>query len=204
MHHVIIENSASSLSIPDIVKGVTIRHAVFWVSQAWDEISEVTIKKSWRKLIPSSYTEILCDSTGSTSSEAVEQSSGNKHFVDLFQDLGYSEGDEDWQTPQDWLAEDITDPGYQLMSDTELIAEVTRDDIDSDPESDVEIVLQPTVTHTQAFDAFQTALNWLEAQSDTGPSHLLLVRVWRDTAAQKRASAMKQTSLLSYFVNPEH
>ena len=204
LHHVIIENSASSLSIPDIVKGVTIRDAVYWVSQVWNEISEVTIKKSWRKLIPSSYTEILCDSTGSTSSEAVEQSSGNENFVDLYQDLGYSEGDEEWQTPQDWLAEDFTDPGYQLMSDTEIIAEVTRDDIDSDPESDVEIVLQPSVTHTQAFDAFQTALDWLEAQSDTDPSHLLLVRKWRDTAAQKRANAMKQTSLLSYFVNPEH
>ena len=79
--------------------------------------------------------------------------------MDLFQDLGYSEGDKDSQTPQDWLAEDFTDPGYQLMSDTEIIAEVTRDDIDSDPESDVEIVLQPSVTHTQAFDAFQTALD---------------------------------------------
>ena len=186
------------------MKGVTIRNAVYWISQAWDEISEVTIKKSWRKLIPSSYTEILCDSTGTTSSEAVEQSSGNENFVDLFQYLGYSEGDEDWQTPQDWLAEDITDPGYQLMSDTEIITEVTRVDINSDPESDVEIVLQPSVTHTQAFDAFQTALDWLEAQSDTDPSRLLLVRKWRDTAAQKRANAMKQSSLLSYLVNPEH
>ena len=59
LHNVIIENSASSSSIPDIVKGVTIRDAVYWISQTWDEISEVTIKKSWRKLIPSSYTEIL-------------------------------------------------------------------------------------------------------------------------------------------------
>ena len=90
------------------------------------------------------------------------------------------------------------------MSDTEIIAEVTRDNIDSDLESDVETVLQPSVIHTQAFDAFQTALNWLEAQSDTDPSHLLLVRKWRDTAAQIRANCMKQTSLLSYLVNPDH
>ena len=68
--------------------------------------------------------------------------------MDLFQDHDYSEGDEDWQTPQDWLAEDFDDPGYQLMSDTEIIAEVTRHDIDSDAESDVEIVLQPSVTHS--------------------------------------------------------
>ena len=100
--------------------------------------------------------------------------------------LATPEGDEGWQTPQDWLAEDFIDSGYQLMSDIEIIAEVTRDNIDSVPESDVEIVLQPSVTHTQAFDAFQTALDWLEVQSDTDPSHLLLVRKWRDTAARKQ------------------
>ena len=105
------------------MKGDTIRDAVYWISQAWDEISEVTIKKSWRKLTPSSYTEILSDSTESTSSEAAEESSANENFVDLLQHLfvdllqdhGYSEGDGDWQTPQDWLAEDFTDSGYQLI-----------------------------------------------------------------------------------------
>ena len=63
-------------------------------------------------------------------------------------------------------------------------------------------MLQPSVTHTQAFNAFQTALDWLEAQSDTDPSYLL-ARKWRDTAAQKRANAIKQTSLLSYSVHSD-
>jgi len=146
-------------------------------------------------LIPSSHTEISdasCGSRESTSSEVVEVSSADENFVDLFKDLGYSEGTEEWQTPQDWLAEDFTDPGYQLLSDAEIV---------SDPESDVENVPKPLVTHTQAFSAFQTALEWLEVQSDTDPSHLLLVRKWRDTAAQKRASATKQTSLFSYLAS---
>jgi len=45
-----------------------------------------------------------------------------------------------------------------LLSDTETVAEVTRDNMDPDPDSDVEIVLQPSVTYTQAFSAFETAL----------------------------------------------
>ena len=56
LRHIILENSDSSLTIPDIVKGLTITEAVYWVSQAWEEVSPVTIQKSWKKLIPSSET----------------------------------------------------------------------------------------------------------------------------------------------------
>ena len=38
-------------------------------------------------------------------------------FLDLFQQLGYK----NWQIPEDWLLEDTNDPGYQLMTDAEII-----------------------------------------------------------------------------------
>ena len=31
---------------------------------------------------------------------------------DFFQQLGYSAGDPNWRTPEDWLKEDAEDPGY--------------------------------------------------------------------------------------------
>ena len=43
------------------------------------------------------------------------------------------------------------------------------------------------------------ALEWLESQVDTDPLHLLLVKKWKDTAAQKRGELQKQTKLTSYF-----
>ena len=52
LRHIILENSTSSLTVPDILKGLTIRDAVYWISQAWEEVSPITIKKSWKKLIP--------------------------------------------------------------------------------------------------------------------------------------------------------
>ena len=44
-------------------------------------------------------------------------------FLDLFQQLGYRyrPGDKNWQIPEDWLLEDTNDPGYQLMTDAEII-----------------------------------------------------------------------------------
>ena len=96
LHCVIIENSASSLSIPDIVKGVTMLTTGF-LKPGMKLVK--LLSRNLGGLIPSSYTEILSDSTESTSSEAAEESLANENVVDLFQDLGYSEGDEDWQTP---------------------------------------------------------------------------------------------------------
>ena len=137
------------------------------------------------------------------SSSDAEEVSSSDAFVGIFQELGYSTDNENWQNPQDWLAEDSTDPGYQLMTDSETVAEVTGGGDSLDPESDDEMEPQPTVSHAQAFDAFKMALKWLEGQSDTDPFHLLLVRKWRDTAAQKRVQTMKQTTPFSYLAQPD-
>ena len=41
---------------------------------------------------------------------------------------------------------------------------------------------------------FECALRWLESQGDTDPAHLLLVKKWRDLAANRRGEAKKQTT----------
>ena len=139
LRHIVLENSASSLTVPDIVKGLTIKDAVYWVSQAWEDVSPITVKKSWKKLIPSSDAD-------DNSSDAEEVASSDA-FTDLFQELGYSTDNESWQTPQDWLAEDSTDPGYQLMTDSEIVAEVTGEKDSLDLESDDEAEPHPQCLH---------------------------------------------------------
>ena len=52
--HIVLENDMSARSAPDIVKALTIKDAVYWSNKAWEYVNSVTLKKSWRKLIPSS------------------------------------------------------------------------------------------------------------------------------------------------------
>lgn len=59
----------------------------------------------------------------------------------LFCDLGYSEINETTQNAREWLAEDANDPGFQLLSDQEIVTEATKKtnlDSDSDGESGFE------------------------------------------------------------------
>ena len=119
-------------------------------------------------------------------------------FRDLFQQLGYTPGDQNWQTPEDWLEEDSEDPG-QLMTDNKIVSEINCEiTIDFSPEDDE--LDSSSVSNSKACEAFNTALKWLEARTDIDPVHLLLVKKWGDIAARKRGENLKQNTISSYFI----
>ena len=84
------------------------------------------------------------------------------------------------------------------MSDQEIIETVMPEREDSDSE-DEDPSPPPTVTHSQAFEAFECALQQLQSKGDTDPAHLLLVKNWRDLAAQHRALSLNQSKITSYL-----
>ena len=87
------------------------------------------------------------------------------------------------------------------MTDDEIITEVMRENAsDTDEEDDIE-ESSPSDSPSPAVacESFENVLKWLECRADTDPYHLLLVRKWRDEAAQKRVQNLEQTLLKSYF-----
>ncbi len=65
-------------------------------------------------------------------------------FDDHFSDLGYNSTDPNWKTPQEWLNEDASDPGYKLRSDQDIIETVAMNKEDSDSEDDDPAPFQET------------------------------------------------------------
>ena len=173
LRHLIIENESSSLSIPEILKKLTIKDAVYWSAQAWEDASPISLSNSWNKLLQtavtsqaspsSSATEVTSQASSSgsatetASAEDISAASGNMPQADgatdvadfnhLFRSLGYADNDPNWTNPQDWLMEDGSDPGYHLMSDQEIIETVMQEREDSDSE-DEDPSPPPTVTHS--------------------------------------------------------
>ena len=140
---------------------------------------------AWNKLLPDSSLEVV-DSTSSPNNELGE-------FTDLFLEMGSSENDE-WQQPHEWLDED-DDPGYQLLNDEEIISEVlTTNEVEEDTTD-----TKPCVSQAQACEALEIVLEWLESQGDTQIEHLLLVKKWRNRAAEKRIQTTKQITILSFI-----
>ncbi len=51
LQHLIIGNESSSLPIPEIVKRLTIKDAIFWSAEAWDEAAVASLSNGWNKLL---------------------------------------------------------------------------------------------------------------------------------------------------------
>ena len=82
---------------------------------------------------------------------AVDVETDNVEFYELFNHLGFSESNDSWQTPEQWLAEDANDPGYWLLLDDEIVAMIRSNEDDSGDESGSDIESQP---HEEACNAF--------------------------------------------------
>ena len=47
LRHLILEEKTSHLSIPAVLKELTIKHAVYWAAQAWSETSTDCLSRGW-------------------------------------------------------------------------------------------------------------------------------------------------------------
>ena len=113
LRHIILENEASSLSIPDILKQLSIKDAVYWRAQVWEDASPLSLAKSWKKLLPSPPSDVQeASSDPHTSVVGPLDKPSNEHFESLFHDLGYNE--QSWQSPTEWLAEDALTQAINL------------------------------------------------------------------------------------------
>ncbi len=83
------------------------------------------------------------------------------------------------------------------MNDEEIV-DVLQEREESETKNEDE-ASSNAVTPSQACAAFDTALEWLESKGNTHPAHLMLVKSWRDDAAQPSLKSMKQTKITSYF-----
>ncbi len=136
-----------------------------------------------------------------SSEEQIDVSAVNgavSEFESLFDRLGNAEDDPNWSVLNTWLIEDANDLGYQIMNDEEIVEDVLQVREVSESENEDEAP-SSAVAPSQACAAFDTALEWLESKGNTYPAHLMLVKSWRDDAAQRRLKFMKQTKITSYF-----
>ena len=99
----------------------------------------------------------------------------------------------------EWLACDSSDPGFQILSDDEIIQSVREE---TDGQED-DIVTEPDAGPSagEAFACLDTALTWMERQPECDHIQLLTVKRMRDLAARKRLKTAKQLTLTDMFKN---
>ena len=120
------------------------------------------MSNGWNKLLP-------------RESLSTDDLSAEGDVEEVFHDLGYEARNETWQSPEDWIAENSSDTGYQMMSDAKIVAQVCGESTHPDDDTEDEADPVPTVSHSKAHEALGITLECLEAQG-TDPANLLLIK----------------------------
>nr|CAD7406263.1 unnamed protein product [Timema poppensis] len=112
--------------------------------------------------------------------------------VALFQTLpGFEQCNE--IDAREWFESDGNDPGYQHLNNDEIVIEGNDNGsnvIESDDDEDIDAEEAAGPSHSDAYEAFQTAMNWLERlrQPEGTATQLVLLKRLRDMAAKKHTS----------------
>ena len=187
----LIDNEDNSTSLMDSVKQIDMKKVVYMSASAWNDITSSTISNSWHQLLRAGSSQ-----DQSTIDPHEEQISCDSLAVQLDSNLT----SEDIDT---WLGEDANDPGYQLLTDDEIVQAVTEQASDTESDEDEEgedtVTMQAIPPHKEVASMLDKCLLWYEQQKESRPSSLLLLKEIRDLAVAKRHSNLKQTKLTSFY-----
>ena len=154
------------------------------VTCAWSETSTDCLSRGWNNpLKPDDHMMATKD---------IESDTESAEISGLFQELGSSE-------KEDWLNDDYLDPGFEIITDEEIVSHIQNErnetEVDSDSDNEqIHILVTPSV----AYEALGVALEWWESLGDIDIEHLLLVKRWRD----RSAGAITHTQLsIRQFLN---
>ncbi|XP_054281171.1 jerky protein homolog-like [Macrosteles quadrilineatus] len=175
--------------ILQLYKAINMKDAVYMAAEAWDCVKETTLKKAWNKLCPTEAAPTPEEPPTQFVSELVGLINQSPEFEDCDQD-----------NIQEWLECDVDDPGYEVMTDDEIIAHVQENgDDDEEEDYDIDLPNENGPSHDEAFHCLETAMLWLEQQEECDSVQLLSLKRLRDLAAKKRVSGLKQKSILDFF-----
>ena len=175
-------------SMISFVKKINVKDVIYMTAKAWDDIPPLTLSKSWLKLLGTHH-EISEVSDGNDQDQTCE---------DLARQLDSNLSDSDIS---EWIGADGFDPGYQILTDQDIIEQIACTDpqlsTESDSESEESTCHIPT--NGEAMEMLDKCLTWYECQSDATPTSIMLLKGIRDLAAKKRYASLKQLTLDSYI-----
>ena len=127
---IILENASSDSSVPYLLKKVTMKDVVYWISASWNEASTDSLVKAWKHLLFES------TDTPESSEDFTQDDEGCSDEVDMAVGLGPDVQD----SVAEWFDSSVTDPGYQIIDDDEIVANALGEG-NSDDESEEEEVM---------------------------------------------------------------
>lgn len=183
----ILEKSEEGHNLFEAMKFLNIKDAIYTIAAAWDELKPDTLRKSWRKLWPQVMTE----------NEHTEDEQNND-ALEIVKDLQTLEPNVPANEVEEWINECDKDcDTFEELNDDQIVAAVSQETVNED--SDGEDEPSTRISHNDAKNAFDIALQYIEQNPTSTPMDVLWIKKWRDTAAKSRITSAKQKCITDFF-----
>lgn len=177
------------------LKSIDLLDVVMWVNEAWNELDNITLVRSWRKLLDHDGNEFREVCTVPNKEESTSALLELLQRVEGCEEAGESD-------VQEWFEQD--ESGQELGDDEIAVAVLAKDDDEDEPKDKaVEDVETNKISHTEGLKSVECALRYFE-QEGAAAMDILVLRRLRDTAARRRVQSEKQTKLTSFFGNKDN
>lgn len=188
----IVEKSEGGCNIFETMKSFNIKDAIYTIAESWEELKPDTLRKSWRKLWPNVMNE----------SDRIDDEQNND-TQEIVKDLQTVQPNVPASEIEEWIAQCDEDcETNEELSDNQIIAVVLEhngketviedsDDDDDEPPA--------RISHANAKNAFDIALQYIEQSSTSTPMDILWIKKWRNTAAKCKQESAKQKSITDFF-----
>lgn len=185
----LIEKDGENASVIDLLKKMNIKDVVYMIAESWLELPESTLINSWHKIWSNEIEEEMMVAPAELCSA---------DFISAFKHLDGCQ-DVDTEDVDQWLAVD-KDLQEETLSDEDIVAAVVTDGIqDDDDDDDFVETATSVISHTNGMRALETALCYVEQQPSASPMDVMLIKQWRNYAANCRSSKLKQKKVTDFF-----
>ncbi|GBM66288.1 hypothetical protein AVEN_239546-1 [Araneus ventricosus] len=178
----------NSDSVLQLIKNVTIKDVIYWVSESWDNVTQNCLVKSRKRLWPS-----LVDSS------KVEQAEVNKsEILPLIKCIPSCE-DATEHTATEWLSCDTGD--NQLYTNEEIVSLVQNEPQDDSDLEETDEAQNFLVSLSEAANALEIALRYIEKSENATSTDVMFMRRWHNIASTSRITSLRQTNLTNFQIS---
>uniref|UniRef100_G3U0I3 JRK like n=1 Tax=Loxodonta africana TaxID=9785 RepID=G3U0I3_LOXAF len=160
-------------------KKLTLLDALYEVAMAWNLVKPVTISRAWKKILPTVEEK-----------ECLDFDEEDISVATVATILQHTKGLENVTTEniEKWLEVDSTEPGYEVLTDSEIIrrAQGQTDESSENEEEEIELIPEKHINHAAALQWTQNLLDYLEQQGDMILPDRLVIRKLRATIRNKQ------------------
>nr|XP_032519902.1 jerky protein homolog-like [Danaus plexippus plexippus] len=169
-------------------KEMNLKDCCYMPVEAWNAVESLTLTRAWNKLLKLS---------PSANPATNPQEDCFEEITEAVKILSIGEGCDE-ENIKEWLDCDSEDPGFQILSDEEIVDDLNGCENEEKEETETEDECQGP-SHAEAFEALEIAFKWFERQEESDSLQLLQLKRIRDLAVMKRCDSLRQRSLTSYF-----